>query len=319
MLSFVAVLAVLPLVCLLTFFTASAAAHGAGVVANFISQWGIRIVFLITLGLFLLQFERPLSVVQAASVWGIATALCVLALWVLMLRVEPKYLHRGSREYEVPNWLRIGMAFALASFGTKVIRSGGVVVLGWVHADASAAGRLTAAIAITTLLITATGSLQMIYRPVLVGAIERKDITGVRKVFRLWRRNILLIMLPVCVAMIAFAPFFLELFGTSYSDAYWALVIYAIGNMAFALFALGIPLYQFTGHERNTVLLMSVLAALCVGGMIVLGSMWAETGVALATVITLNLGAILVSVLGWRATRTWKIKLPPETPLAPSK
>jgi O-antigen/teichoic acid export membrane protein len=315
MLSFIAVLAILPLACLLTFFTASAAAHGAGVAASAISQWGIRILFLVTLGFFLLQFERPLTVIQAAAVWAIATALCVLALWILVLRVEPKYLHHGGREYEIPNWLRVGLAFALASFGTKVIRSGGVVVLGWIHADASAAGRLTAAIAISTLLLTATGSLQMIYRPVLVGAIERKNLAGVQEVFRLWRRRVFSVLVPACLATIVFAPSLLEFFGRGYADAYWALVICAIGNISFSFLALGIPLYQFTGHERNTVILMSILAALCVGGMVVLGSIWAETGVALATAFTLNIGALLVSILGWRATRSWQTTAPPEVPV----
>ena len=315
MISFVAVLAILPLVCLLTFFTASASAHGAGVAAGAISQWGIRIFFLATLGLFMLEFERPLSVVQAAAVWAIATALCVLALWILVLRVEPKYLQHGGREYEVPNWLRVGLAFALASFGTKVIGSGGVVVLGWIHADANAAGRLTAAIAISTLLLAATGSLQMIYRPVLVGAIERKDIAAVRKVLRLWRHRVFLVLLPACVFMIVFASSLLDFFGSDYSEAYWALVICAIGNVVFSLLALGMPLYQFTGHERNTVILMSIMAAICVGGMVVLGSIWAETGVALAMVSTLNFGTLLVFILGRRATRTWKIGLPPKTPV----
>lgn len=315
MLSFVAVVGILPLVCLLTFFTASAAAHGAGVTANAISQWGIRIAFLATLGLFLLQFERPLTVMQAAAAWAIATAVCVLSLWFLVLRVEPKYLHHGGREYEVPSWLKVGLAFALASLGTKVIRSGGVVVLGWFHADTSAAGRLTAAIAIATLLMTATGSLMMIYRPALVGAIERSDLASSKRIFRLWRRSVLLMMLPTYVAMIAFAPSLLEFFGRGYSDAYWALIVCATGNLIFSFLALGIPLYQFTGHETKTVLLMSTLAALCVGGMIILGSLWAETGVALATVVTLNFGAGLASVLGWRATRSWKVPLtpPPET------
>ena len=112
-------------------------------------------------------------------------------------------------------------------------------------------------------------------------------------------------MLPVCAVMIAFGPFFLEFFGHGYSEAYWALVVLAVGNMVFAFFALGIPLYQFSGHERTTVILMSTLAALCVGGMIILGSLWSQTGVALSTVIALNLGVILVSVLGWRGTRNW--------------
>lgn len=318
MLSFIAVLAALPLVCLLTFFSASAAAHGAGVASNAISQWGIRVVFLATLGLFLLQFERPLSVVQAASVWAIATAICVLALWVLVLRVEPVYLHHGDRKYQVPSWLKVGLAFALASFGTKIIHTGGVVVIGWIHADARAAGRLTAAIAISALLMTATGSLQMIYRPALVGAIERQDINSVRRVFQLWRRSILLLMLPVCVVMIAFGPFFLELFGRGYSEAYWALVVLASGNMVFAFFALGIPLFQFSGHERTTVILMSTLAAFCVGGMIILGSLWSQTGVALSTAIALNLGVILVSILGWRGTRSWPPAKPTENTLVSS-
>ena len=106
--------------------------------------------------------------------------------------------------------------------------------------------------------------------------------------------------------MIGFAPLFLEAFGQRYAEAYWALVICAAGYLGFALLALGILLYQFTGHEKMTVIVMVVAAAMGVTGMVVLGSRWSEVGVALAMVSALDLAALLVSLLGWREVRRWK-------------
>ena len=67
-----------------------------------------------------------------------------------------------------------------------------------------------------------------------------------------------------------------------------------------------IILYQFMGHAKRAMLIMMGAAVLGVIGMIVLGRIWLDLGVAIAVTVSLNGAVLLMAWLGWRELRGWE-------------
>ena len=303
--TFAAVLGMLPLYALSGFFSMCGAAHGAAVLSNAVYGWGTQVLLLLVLGVTVLAWGHPLSVLDVVAVFAVAATGGVFATWLVLVRVEPHYLRKGSRHYDVRGWLRSGIPFALASIALSILDSGGVVVLGWVHANAKAAAHLTAASKVGWLIFVMGGSLRLIFRPVMVEAIEARSSIALRRIFRLWLRRIVPVALPLAVGMILAGSPLLRLYGEDFVAAYWTLVIYTVNYTIGALTLPLLPLYQYLGHGRTAVKIMFSAAGLGVMGMIVLGYVWQDSGVALATGVSLNSAVALIGWRAWREVRSW--------------
>ena len=304
--SFAAVLSLLPIVCLRSFFRASGAAHGSAVAANALNGWVGRVLFLLVLGGAIYIWGHPMALLGVAATRTTSSILILFAIWFLVLRVEPGYLRIGKRGYEVRGWVRMGITFSMTSLGLTIIDNAGVVVLGWVNADAGAAALLAAASALATIMLTTAMNVRNIFSPVLVEVILRRDPLAVRRIFRIWFLRMSMLVLPMAAVMITFAPWFLGLFGTKFEDAYWTFIVFVFNYTIGSLNLLFIVLYQYMGHAKAAMLIMLGAAGIAVLGMIVLGRIWLDLGVAIAVTFSLNGAVLLMALLGWRELRRWK-------------
>ncbi|MEE3328006.1 MAG: oligosaccharide flippase family protein, partial [Myxococcota bacterium] len=195
--SFAAVLSLLPIVCLRRFFRASGAAHGSAVTANALNGWIARCLFLLLLGAAIYIWGHPMALLAVAATRATSATLILFAIWFLVLRVEPGYLHIGKRRYEVRSWVKAGITFSLTSLGLTIIDNAGVVVLGWVNANAGAAARLAAASALGTVMLTTAMNVRNIFSPVLVEVILKRDPLALRRIFRIWFLRMSMLVVPM--------------------------------------------------------------------------------------------------------------------------
>jgi len=304
--SFAAVLSLLPIVCLRSFFRASGAAHGAAVTANALNGWIAAVLFLLLLGAAIYIWGHPMALLAVAATRTTSSMLILFAIWLLVLRVEPGYLHIGKRRYEVRSWVKAGITFSMTTLGLTIIDNAGVVVLGWVNANAGAAARLAAASALATVMLTTAMNVRNIFTPVLVEVILKRDPLAVRRIFRIWFLRMSMLVVPMAAVMIAFAPWLLGLFGTKFEDAYWTFIVYVFNYLIGSLNLLFIILYQYMGHAKGAMLIMMSAAVIAVLGMMALGTIWLDLGVAIAVTLSLNGAVLLMAWLGWRELRGWK-------------
>ena len=304
--SFAAVLSLLPIVCLRSFFRASGAAHGSAVTANALNGWIATVLFLLVLGAAIYIWGHPMALLGVAAARATSSTLVLVAIWLLVLRVEPGYLRIGERRYEVRSWVKAGISFAMTSLGLTIIDNAGVIVLGWVNANAGAAALLAAASALATIMLTTAINVRNIFSPVLVEVILKRDPLAVRRIFRIWFLRMSMFLFPVAAIMITFAPWLLGLFGTKFEDAYWTFILYVFNYLAGSLNLLFIVLYQYMGHAKAAMFIMMSAAAIAVVGMIVLGTIWLDLGVAIAVTLSLNGAVLLMAGLGWRELRGWE-------------
>ncbi|MAI78011.1 MAG: hypothetical protein CL917_03650 [Deltaproteobacteria bacterium] len=301
----VAVMAMLPVHSLLAFFTSSASAHGAGVSANALNSFVYGLTYLATLGVWIWTVGSSLNVLDAASIVAISETLLLVLVFVLLIRVEPKQLRSGPRIFKTTAWMKTGASYATANLGKNISINGGVVILGWVHADAAGAGRLMAALSASSLLLVAAHYASQIYLPVLADAISSRKREAVKNVIRIWLKQVISLLLPLAAALIIAAPEILNFFGSDFREAKWSLILLVSNALFSSVTTLTTPLYQYLENERSAARITSAGAAMGLAGMVVLGSYWSDTGIALATASSMILTGGYIAWLAWRQLREW--------------
>ena len=298
--SFAAVLSLLPLTTLLVFFQNSSAAHGAAIRASAIKGWVLQSLLLVLLATSTIFWGEHLTVLQAAAVLAVANSIALIAMWRLCLRVEPSHLKDGESTFVLREWLAIGMTFAIATLATGTLERGGVVVLGWVTADADAAARLVAASQLTYIIILAGFGLRGVFVPKIAEAVANQNREQTIAIMQRW---FLILIPPVVVALLLIVfsgRWLLGLFGDSFIEGYPTLVVFGLNYALGAVLLFFVPLAQYQGHGRFVMKTMIIAAVGGLVGMIVLAHYWREFGVAIALTAALSLASSLIAVFAWR-------------------
>ncbi len=293
-------MALLPLYALAGFFSFSASAHGAPARSAAIHSWGWASLSLAVLWIFAAIEGRSIGVIGAAGIMGIVATIALFLLWSLTIKIEPKEIKTGTVAHANVDWLMGGLAIALAGLSATVLDRGGLIVLGWVHADAEAAARLSAAGKLSFLILLIAFGLGGLYKPLFARAVAEKNPKHVRKLLFAWFRSTAIPVVVMGALLIVGGKFFLGLYGEEYKAGYWTLVVYVINYGVGALVYMSRSLYQFLGCSKQVLIIMGCAAVFGVAGMVVLGGIWSDFGVALATAISLNTGTLLILVLCFR-------------------
>ncbi len=295
--SFIVVMALLPLFALAGFFGFTCSAHGAPARSGVVYGWGWNIVSLLTLGVFAVVFGDRLGVLDVAGVFAISAMIVLYLLWLLSRSVEPEHIKHGKRSYSNSEWIRSGLSIAFVGPSVITIHRCGVVVLGWIHADAEAAAILSAAGRISFILLLLGGGLARLYRPLFAQAVAAENQSQIKTLLVGWIRTTFVPVFVLGAVLIIGGKFFLGLYGEEYTAGYWTLVVYVLGFGSCTLMYIGRSLYQFLGCNKQVLLIMVCAAVVGIAGMVELGEFWSDFGVALATAISVNSACGLILLL----------------------
>ncbi len=283
--SFVAVIALLPLYALVGFFGSTSSAFGAPGKSKAITGWFAKLIALAVLLAFGVAFNGHIGILGAAGIFAISTGITLFAILALTKTIEPDEIKRGDTVYSYQAWIKSGLAIALAGLTSEVLDKGGMVILGWVHADSEATARLSVAVRLSFVLLLIGAGLTGLYKPLLARAVGAGDFQEAIQLLKHWLKTIIVPIVAVCCVLIIFGKFFLSLFGDEYRAGYWTLVVYAINNSVGAVIYIGTPLYQYLGCSKQVLIIMVIATIVGIVGMVVLGNLWSDFGVALATTI----------------------------------
>ncbi len=298
--SFIAVIALLPLFALARFFAYTSSTHGAPIRASALFDWGWNIVALITLGVFVVVFETQLGALGVAGVFAISSTIILYLLWLLSIFVESEQIKHGKRTYSNSKWIRSGLAIAFAALSVTIIHQIGVIVLGWVYGNDENAAILSAAGKLSIIILLPVYGLGRLYRPFFAKAVAAKNQSQINKLLLSWIRTTFVSFFVLGGVLIIGGKFFLGLYGEEYTAGYWTLVVYVLGFGGCSLMYISRSLYQFLGYNARVLVIMVCTSVVGIAGMYVLGEFWSYFGVALATVITVNISCGLILLLCFR-------------------
>lgn len=278
--SFAAVLALLPLTAFSAYLLNAAKAHGASMQAKnalYLKGHGLL------LGLIVLAhwiFGSNFGVLHAAVVLAIAWALSCGLLLRVNAKVEDERFRSGDRTYRHWSWIRSGLAFMVCGLMLMALDRGGVIVLGWMHADAEASARFGAASRLSWpvafLAIGAHGT----YLPLLSDAIDHGHRTIIDSVRRAWTRMLWLPIVGCVIVIGALGGWMLSFYGDGFAQAHGTLLVLLIGQAVAAMAFLSLPLLVYRGHGLTAVIVLVSWVVIGGAGMVLGGHFAADFGVA---------------------------------------
>ncbi len=302
--SFVAVMALLPLYALLSFLTETNSAHGAPARSSAIGGLGGKALAVIVLLIFAAVNGYSIGVIGAAGVCGIAVSITIFLQLCLSLKIEPNEIKKGLRLQMIREWVKGGLAVAGAGLFAIVLSRGGLIVLGWVQADAEAAARLSSAGTLSFLILCIATGLGNLYVPLFARAVSEKNPAHVKKLLLVWIKTISVPIGVLAGVMIVGGEFFLGLYGEEYIAGYWTFVVCVIKYVVLSLVYTSRSLYQFLGCSRQVLIIFGCAAVLGLAGMVVLGNIWSDLGIAIATTIAMGTAGITILFLCLRKLKT---------------
>ena len=250
-------------------------------------------------------WKPPLGILLVTGAMASSLIISMLLLYILLFKSEPEIIKHGKPRYSVAKWAKTGFLLSLTTLGVATLDNGGLVVLGWVNADATASAELAAAITLGTIYYVIAQSCATIFKPVLSEAAANHDQARVFNIFRLWYKHLAYLFLPSLTAMIITAPLLLNLFGQEFRGGLWTLIICLIGYTITSSNLLFVKLYQYLGQEKNAMKIMLIAATIGILGMWGLGMIWSDLGVAMAANIALIGAQVSIAYLAWREIRKW--------------
>jgi O-antigen/teichoic acid export membrane protein len=299
--SFVAVVLLVPITSLNAFFVMSASAHGKPNVANALSGWVLKGMMLVFIVGYVYVITTKISVLLAAGIYLLAYTLSFIGLLIVNSKAEPDEIKRGSKEFKFRQWIASGFLFSFSSFCSNILFMGGIILLNWVSNDSDAAAMFSIVAALCKFLASIVVSLGSVYRPKLAEAIANKSIGAVRQLIRSWSVAVFILVAVFMIVVFFAGKTILGIYGGDYANAYWALVVFAIGVSINSIVIIWRPLLQYMGRERQVMLVMAIVTLLAIGGMIFAGHHWAEFGVAVVAGSALAVCPAIMAVLGRRA------------------
>jgi O-antigen/teichoic acid export membrane protein len=146
-----------------------------------------------------------------------------------------------------------------------------------------------------------TIGLSSVFRPRLAMAIADGDTANTKRIIISWVYTLSLICAVFMLVIIFCGKWILSLYGTNYTEAYWALVVFSAGVSVYSILIVWRPVLQYIGREKQVMFIMAFSTIFAIVGMIVAGKNWAELGVSIVAGGAMAICAILLALFGRKA------------------
>lgn len=193
------------------------------------------------------------------------------------------------------SWMRSGAFFtALAAF-SFLLTQGDLLIIGTLLSPAET-GSFSVAARSAGLTLIVLQPLQQVVAPRIAKAWSRGDAGEATRLARRCAQLSLLAAVPMVLFFWVLGPFFLDLFGSGYDDALWALRWLSLAQVLFVVLGPGAMMLQMIHEERAS---LYVLVAVVAAGLPLSALMAARYGIAgaglakVAVLFAASLGAYL--------------------------
>jgi O-antigen/teichoic acid export membrane protein len=280
--SFAAVLALVPLVALMTYLVGTANTHEAAGRAMFLFVPGLQLMILVGLGSVRLLGIDSFDVLDAAAVWAAANLVVCIALWRLNLVVERPEFKKGSLATAWRVWVTGAFPYLVSGVVNVTLIQAPFVVLGWIHANGENAAMFAAADRLAQLLSVAGISATAIFLPAIADAIEARSRQNYRQLIERWFLVVGSATGIGILFIVIFGETLLGLFGEVYRQAYWLLVVVSSSIGITMIASIFLSVTQYAGAGKSVIVISAIWTLAGLTAMVVLGEHWHTMGIALA-------------------------------------
>lgn len=283
--SFAAVLAMLPLVAMMSYLVSTANTHGAAGRAMFLATTGLQTALLLGLGIIWYLAGDSFGVLGAAGVWVAASFVICLALWRLNRVVEKRQFKSGPRRTNWGSWARGSFPYLILGVVTMFLIQSPFVVLGWIHANGEDAAMFAAADHLAQLLSVFGAAALAVFSPAIADAIESKDRLKYTSLIRRWWIVVCPATIVSAILISVFGSTLLGFYGDQYLAAYWLLVIIAAAIAITNCLLMFVSALQYVGGGRSVIVISAIWTVTGFAAMVVMGHYWQEMGVAITQAV----------------------------------
>jgi len=272
----------LPVIATCLFLIEVVTVYGQQILALALYRFFLPALFLLLLML-LKDMRIELTAASAVVCFGSAWCVTLLLMWITTQAARPSDLrHTPGENYRRKFWLRKSLPLLLSSLMMSILTSAGTIILQILHPSQATVAIYAIAMQTSALISLIGTSTNRYYLPMLVVLLERRDQRAIK---HLLRKRLQLIVGFVAVFLTVIGIWgheILDLFGPTFSQGYWALMISAGGTVFMTLFSDALYYLQFMGRNVTVIVLMSLFAACMVALSLHLGATHEATGVAIA-------------------------------------
>jgi O-antigen/teichoic acid export membrane protein len=103
------------------------------------------------------------------------------------------------------------------------------------------------------------------------------------------------------LVIVFYGEWILGLYGGTYIEAYWSLVIFSAGVSVYTILIIWRPLLQYIGKEKQVMIIMAITTFIAICAMVVAGSYWAELGVSIVAGGVMAMLGVIFAISGHKA------------------
>lgn len=255
------------------------------------------IVLLASLGLTgITQLTAESAMMLNALSAGVAFIFGAWLLW----RVKPKQLTFAEREYERKAWMGSVIPLAMVAGLDILVTETDIIMLG-VFRTAEEVGIYRVAMQGGLLAAIGVSAANMVIAPYFSKFATNEDIRSLEKLACQSARFAFFIAILATLLFGVFGRQIIDfVFGEEYLDAYWPLLLLAIGQATHAGMGAGGSILNMSGHEKGTLITL-MLAAIC---NVILNwffiPVWGIYGAASATLLSIIFRKLVLWVLVYK-------------------
>jgi len=243
---------------------------------------------IILTGLLLIYYLFPeylkVSTAMAINVLGAVVVFLTLERW--QKKAIPSECRKVLPEYHRKIWLN--SAYPLLLYGGMQIVLGqtDIVMLGLIR-DVEDVGLYAGSSRIALILGYVTMAIEMIQGPVIAKLYKTDEHKKLQKVLTDTVRIAFYVTLPVGILIVIFGENILQVFGSSFTEAYPVLVVLSLSRLVHVALGPGALVLSMTGSEKKVSKIVSLAALLNIVGNGLLIPRFGMEGAAISTAISL--------------------------------
>lgn len=268
----------------------------AGQLPEFFIRPGLYLLLIVGVWLFYSQWLTP---PRAMFMLVLASLMAfVFGAWLLWQKT-PKSVSESNARFDSRGWLVSSTLFALLA-GFHVLNSQlGTIILG-IYQSPISVGTFRVAVQVSLLASFGLDVINQILAPRFASLYAQGEKEDLQRLVTASARIILIFNIILTSLFIVMGRnFFLIIFGTSFLNAYFPLLILLVGQMFNSLTGSVGFLLNMTGHEYETMQGMAIAGGLNIVLSLLLTPRWGIFGTATATSI---------SMIIWNAILWWRVR-----------
>lgn len=240
-------------------------------------------------------FHQPINSILVISFNSITTIIIFLFGIYWLNQIVPKPIHNCSAQYSSQEWFKFTLALLFMSGMSLILSQTDIIMIGSL-VGTTKAGIYSVVTRASTLITFGLTAVNSIFAPMISELYVTGKFVELQKIVKLAARGIFAYSLTIGCLFVIFGNQILGVFGTSFQEGYYALIILTVGQLVNALAGSVGFLMTMTGHQKqaSVVLMASALLNIILNAILI--PSFGINGAAIATATTTALWNVVLLI-----------------------